>query len=47
MTSHDGKYLVTAGDRVIKVWDYNMRLDVNFQVTSFYSVGQSIDLSFS
>jgi len=23
---------VTAGDKVIKVWDYHMRLDINFQV---------------
>ncbi|XP_013393033.1 WD repeat-containing protein 90-like [Lingula anatina] len=28
----DGRHLVTAGDRVIKVWDYHMRLDLNFQV---------------
>lgn len=32
MTSKDGKYLVTAGDKVLKVWDYCMRLDINFQV---------------
>ncbi|XP_074014459.1 WD repeat-containing protein 90 [Numenius arquata] len=30
--SKDGRYLLTAGDRVIKVWDYGMRFDVNFQV---------------
>ncbi|PFX32008.1 WD repeat-containing protein 90 [Stylophora pistillata] len=28
----DGKYLATAGDRVVKIWDYHMRLDINFQV---------------
>ncbi|XP_064636675.1 WD repeat-containing protein 90-like [Lineus longissimus] len=28
----DGKHLATAGDRVIKIWDYHMRLDLNFQV---------------
>ncbi|KGL85799.1 WD repeat-containing protein 90, partial [Charadrius vociferus] len=30
--SKDGRYLLTAGDKVIKVWDYRMRFDVNFQV---------------
>jgi len=30
--SRDGQHLVTAGDKVLKVWDYKMRLDVNFQV---------------
>lgn len=30
--SPDGRYLLTAGDKVIKVWDYHMRLDLNFQV---------------
>ncbi|KFV43748.1 WD repeat-containing protein 90, partial [Tyto alba] len=30
--SKDGRYLLTAGDRVIKVWDYQMRFDINFQV---------------
>ena len=30
--SVDGRYLATAGDRVIKIWDYSMRLDINFQV---------------
>ena len=30
--SRDGKHLATAGDRVIKIWDYHMRLDINFQV---------------
>ncbi|XP_051487835.1 WD repeat-containing protein 90 isoform X1 [Apus apus] len=32
MLSRDGRYLLTAGDRVIKVWDYQMRFHVNFQV---------------
>ena len=31
--SSDGRFLATAGDRVIKIWDYNMRLDINFQVS--------------
>lgn len=31
--SRDGKYLATAGDRLIKMWDYHMRLDINFQVS--------------
>ncbi|KFR16439.1 WD repeat-containing protein 90, partial [Opisthocomus hoazin] len=30
--SEDGRYLLTAGDKVIKVWDYQMRFDINFQV---------------
>ncbi|XP_064376546.1 WD repeat-containing protein 90 isoform X2 [Dromaius novaehollandiae] len=30
--SKDARYLLTAGDKVIKVWDYQMRFDVNFQV---------------
>lgn len=30
--SEDGRYLLTAGDKVLKVWDYRMRFDVNFQV---------------
>lgn len=27
-----GRYLLTAGDKTVKVWDYNMALDLNFQV---------------
>ncbi|XP_060116727.1 LOW QUALITY PROTEIN: WD repeat-containing protein 90 [Heteronotia binoei] len=30
--SPDSRYLLTAGDRVIKVWDYGMRFDVSSQV---------------
>ena len=30
-----GRYLLTAGDRVVKVWDYSMALDLNFQVCVF------------
>ncbi|XP_062999035.1 WD repeat-containing protein 90 [Elgaria multicarinata webbii] len=30
--SPDARYLLTAGDRVIKVWDCGMRFDVNSQV---------------
>ncbi|KAM7007238.1 LOW QUALITY PROTEIN: WD repeat-containing protein 90 [Passerculus sandwichensis] len=30
--SKDGQYLLTAGDKVIKVWDYRMRFTINFQV---------------
>ncbi|XP_048351372.1 WD repeat-containing protein 90 [Sphaerodactylus townsendi] len=30
--SSDSRYLLTAGDRVIKVWDYGMRYEVNSQV---------------
>ncbi|XP_010000960.1 PREDICTED: WD repeat-containing protein 90 [Chaetura pelagica] len=32
MLSRDGRFLPTAGDKVIKVWDYQMRFPVNFQV---------------
>ncbi|KAI1896220.1 hypothetical protein AGOR_G00092560 [Albula goreensis] len=30
--SEDGRYLLSAGHRIIKVWDYRMRFDVNAQV---------------
>ncbi|XP_077172586.1 WD repeat-containing protein 90 isoform X2 [Paroedura picta] len=30
--SPDSRYLLTAGDRVIKVWDYGMRFDISSQV---------------
>ena len=30
-----GRYLLTTGDRVVKVWDYSMALDLNFQVRAF------------
>ncbi|XP_077979468.1 WD repeat-containing protein 90-like [Glandiceps talaboti] len=30
--SPDGKHLASAGDKVVKIWDYHMRLDLNFQV---------------
>ena len=30
--SRGGRYLLTAGDQVLKVWDYSMTLDLNFQV---------------
>jgi WD40 repeat protein len=29
--SSDGRYLVTSGDHVVKVWDYDMKLDKNYQ----------------
>lgn len=32
LVSGDGRYLVTAGDQVLKVWDYSMSMDLNFQV---------------
>lgn len=32
VASDNGRYLLTAGDQVIKVWDYAMALDLNFQV---------------
>ncbi|XP_036389825.1 WD repeat-containing protein 90 [Megalops cyprinoides] len=30
--SEDGRYLLTAGGKAVKVWDYSMRLEVNSQV---------------
>ena len=30
--SPNGQYLATAGDKVIKIWDYHIRMDLNFQV---------------
>uniref|UniRef100_A0A669PRM7 WD repeat-containing protein 90 n=1 Tax=Phasianus colchicus TaxID=9054 RepID=A0A669PRM7_PHACC len=30
--SKDARYLLTAGDKVIKVWDYQMHFNINFQV---------------
>ncbi|XP_026880574.2 WD repeat-containing protein 90 isoform X2 [Electrophorus electricus] len=30
--SKDGRYLLTAGHTTVKVWDYNMKLDINSQV---------------
>lgn len=30
--SEDGRYLLTAGQNSLKVWDYDMHLDVNSQV---------------
>ncbi|EDV28238.1 uncharacterized protein TRIADDRAFT_20616 [Trichoplax adhaerens] len=30
--SLDSRYLATAGDKVIKIWDYHMRLDQNYQL---------------
>ena len=27
-----GRHIITAGDNSIKIWDYSMALDLNFQV---------------
>ena len=32
--SENGRYLLTAGDEVLKVWDYSMSLQHNFQVST-------------
>ena len=32
--SANGRYLLTAGNQILKVWDYNMAMDVNFQVSN-------------
>lgn len=33
--SEDTQYLLTAGEKVIKVWDYHMKQDTNYQVWNF------------
>ena len=30
--TNDGQYLITSGDNLIKIWDYEMRYERNFQV---------------
>ncbi|BFZ03507.1 hypothetical protein BsWGS_06545 [Bradybaena similaris] len=30
--SNNGKYMATGGDKTIKIWDYHLQLDINFQV---------------
>ncbi|KAK3091415.1 hypothetical protein FSP39_019740, partial [Pinctada imbricata] len=30
--TESGRHLATGGDKVIKIWDYAMKLDINFQV---------------
>lgn len=30
--SEDSRFLLTAGHNTVKVWDYNMKLDINSQV---------------
>ena len=42
--SGDGRHLATAGDKVIKIWDYNMRLDLNFQVNNVMLWGSSLNI---
>ncbi|XP_067101587.1 WD repeat-containing protein 90 [Osmerus mordax] len=32
VVSEDGRYLLTAGHNVVKVWDYRMQLDINSQM---------------
>lgn len=31
-----GRYLLTTGDKTLKVWDYTMALDLNFQVSHWF-----------
>jgi WD40 repeat protein len=31
ISSDDGRFLITSGDNAIKVWDYEMRMEQNFQ----------------
>ncbi|XP_078415215.1 WD repeat-containing protein 90 [Cetorhinus maximus] len=35
--SEDIRYLLTTGEKVIKIWDYHMKQDINFQVFSGHS----------
>lgn len=44
--SSDARFLLTAGDRVLKVWDYGMRFDVNSQVL-YSTTGQTFPLQLS
>jgi hypothetical protein len=30
--SSNSQYLITSGDKILKFWDANMELDVNYQV---------------
>jgi WD40 repeat protein len=39
--SNDGRFLVTSGDNCIKVWDYEMRFEKNFQTF----IGHSASIS--
>jgi hypothetical protein len=31
--SSNSQYLITSGDKILKFWDANMELDVNYQVS--------------
>ena len=35
VVSEEGRYLVTAGDQVLKVWSYTMATELNFQVSHY------------
>lgn len=39
-----GRYLLTAGDKVVKVWDYSMALDLNFQVILLFQGNTIVSL---
>ncbi len=40
--SWDGRYLITSGDNLIKVWDYEMRFEKSFQVSYISVIGPSL-----
>ena len=39
--TNDGRYLITSGDNLVKIWDYEMRLEKNFQ--AFIGHSSSVD----
>ncbi len=45
-TSSDGVYLATSGDNCIKIWDYEMRLEKNYQVSFMFLLLCTLSLLF-
>lgn len=43
--SEDSRFLLTAGHNAVKVWDYNMQLDINSQVEFMSCIISTIDWS--
>lgn len=44
--SEDSRYLLTAGHNTVKVWDYNMKLDVKSQVRVLVCIKKMCNLIF-
>lgn len=42
----DGQFLITSGDNFIKIWDYQMRLDTNYQVLRIVFSNRTWDFFF-